>query len=247
MPLTGLHILVTRPLLQSNLLAEIIKQHQGIPLIFPTLEILPNNDKSIIDKLVKNLRFTDIIIFISENSVKHSLPYIKDQLSDKILIAAIGNNTATALAKNNLQVDIIPHEFSSEGLLAHSLLNDIANKNISIIKGEGGRNLLEQELYQRTANIDTFAVYQRQCPQADITPFLQEKLDVIISASNESLTNLLQLTPKHLKERLKTIPLLVISHRMQQFAKKLGFKHILVTQTVSNQAIVERLEVFNII
>ena len=52
--------------------------------------------------------------------------------------------------------------FDSEGLLAHPRLQNLTGQRVLTIKGLGGRELLEQVLEQRGADVTACAVYERR-------------------------------------------------------------------------------------
>ena len=69
--LRGLHIVITRPRDQSENLANLIKLHGGIPIIFPLIEIVPLSDYFEFDNTIQNFPDYDLAIFISTLSLIH--------------------------------------------------------------------------------------------------------------------------------------------------------------------------------
>jgi len=95
-----------------------------------------------------------------------------------------------------------------------------------IIKGQGGRQLIEHELSGAGWNIQTIDVYKRALPfieESLVTVNLQNPVpDIISVTSNESLLNLKTLAKEHWPSLLKAA-LVVNSQRAQTLAESLGF------------------------
>ena len=96
---------------------------------------------------------------------------------------------------------------------------------------------------QRGAQIDYLEVYRRIKPSVDghtlIQALVANQLDVIVVTSAEALENLLDLAGENIAMILNSIPLVVISHRIQIKADKLGFSQIWVSDEPSDVAIVK--------
>jgi uroporphyrinogen-III synthase len=64
-------------------------------------------------------------------------------------------------------------------------------------------------------------------------------LDVIIVTSFEALRNLLAMLGANYKKKLAMLPLVVISERIGKLAAELGFTQIAVTESPTDQAILD--------
>jgi uroporphyrinogen-III synthase len=83
-----------------------------------------------------------------------------DQKRD-LTLAAIGPATARALNLAGYRVAVLPvGTTDSEGLLMHPRLEHLAGRRILMIKGSDGRQLLEQELTRRGAEVVQADVYE---------------------------------------------------------------------------------------
>jgi uroporphyrinogen-III synthase len=116
-----------------------------------------------------------------------------------------------------------------------------------IVRGAGGRDLLADNLRERGARGDYLEVYKRVMPVADnsglIGEYLRHKaLAAILIYSGDALRNLLQMLAKEdIKKNLLNTPLLVISQRVQELAKKIGFKNIIIADQASDAAMINAL------
>lgn len=242
--LSGKTIVITRPAHQAKPLADLITDLGGKPLIFPTLEILGMTHDPSLLAAANAIDQYQFAIFVSANAVHYSLKVIKSLALPTVI--AIGPGTAQALQEYGVRVACLPESHHSEGLLALPLLQNIDDKKIAIFCGEKTRPLLKTVLSQRGALVDEIVCYRRRCPNVDIAPVLSlwqaTGIDLIISTSSESLENLWQLFAKLAADWLRHIPLLVISPRMAEQAKQLGFESVTIAEGASDQAISNALQ-----
>ena len=120
----------------------------------------------------------------------------------------------------------------------------VKDKQVLIVKGEGGRDVLSTTLKQRGALLQQWCCYRRCCPEQDVQWAIQAcqtgQIDLIVSTSCEALYNLKQMFGNPGWQLLKKVQLLVISQRMLHYAETLGFKKKpLVAESASNQAIIQ--------
>lgn len=244
-------IMITRPVHQAGPLSQGISEAGGEAFLFPTLEIIPTKLSSENTDTLQQLKQFDIIIFISPNAVEYGLQQIKQHavLAENILLATIGQGSANTL-QNILgkQPDIVPKEnFNSEGLLATPAMQDVADKLILIIRGDGGREHLKQTLEQRGAHVEYLNVYRRIKPEintSDLEQYLQNnQIAAIVITSSASLNNLLELTPANVIPQLLQVPLLLINQRLVNIAKEAGFNsNLFVSIEASDHAIIKTLK-----
>jgi uroporphyrinogen-III synthase len=243
--LQGLNILITRPAEQSHQLFEEIQKQGCHPFLYPTLDIIdPENPTDLIDKIKRFNQF-HLCIFLSQNAVLKSATLIKKiwpTLPKNLKLAAIGAATTKALQQYHFPVHLCPDtNFSSEGLLALPALKNLHEQKILLIQGAGGRGYLAPQLIERGASVEIAIAYQRICPKPKPLPLPLEKIDIIISTSGESLQNLNSLLATQ-KTVLHTRSLIVISERLANIARELGFnRRILVAKKASDLAIIDCL------
>jgi uroporphyrinogen-III synthase len=232
--LHGLRILNTRPQGQALKLSQNIRDAGGIAIELPTLEIKATNPDWITS--LPNLTKIDQAIFISANSVHYCFTQLNQlhiEWPSSIKVIAIGQGSASALHKFNIQVSAIPDVPDSEHLLALNTLQQAENQNVLLFKGEGGRPLIEEQLIQRGANLSIFKVYQRIMPKVNrqfIKSIWRDDLvDIILLTSEQSLHNLFELFDKEAHDWLRNKTWLIISERLTHIASSLGINTILVS------------------
>src|SRR5689334_8157609 len=68
-PLSSKRVLVTRPRPQAGDLCEQLEAVGAVPILFPTIEIVPLEDYTILDKALRSLVQYQWVIFTSVNGV----------------------------------------------------------------------------------------------------------------------------------------------------------------------------------
>lgn len=230
------HILNTRPMPQQQLNDEIISLG-GTVTSMPLLTIKPIFTNHWQDKL-NSINNYDIAIFISKNAVdcffellNLTKEYKQKTWPDSILTIAIGKATYARLAAKNIKT-ITQAEDTSESLLALSELQNVAQKKILLIKGIGGREVLQHTLIKRGAIVECLEVYERiktQYPTSIVKEIWQDdSIDIILFTSNEAIEHMFSLfTDFH--AWIKAKHCVVISQRLAKIAREKGIKKIFVT------------------
>jgi uroporphyrinogen-III synthase len=242
--LDGLVIMVTRPAHQAGPLCEKIESLGGRVICFPVLEIAAVEETDALRDLIGRLHEFDIAIFISVNAVARGVPMVlaRGDWPPGTRVAAVGERTARELMHVGLRVDIRPDAgFDSEHLLATADLADVAGRRIVIFRGQGGRELLAETLRGRGARVEYAEVYRRVRPSATLSEALRTQPfpDAIVVTSGEGLHNLCAMTEYGGRQRLLSTPLVVVSERIADTARALGFDRApIVARRASDDAIV---------
>ncbi len=236
--LSGWNVLVTRPEQQAKNLCDLLSQSGGRAVVFPTIVIVPIND----DRVTINLSDFDVIIFVSRNSVAYLADEVKKKALPSTLLASVGNGSAESMRSHDLRVDIQPDQsIGSEGLLLVPELANMSGKKVLIVRGKGGRELLANTLIQRGAEVEYIEVYERILPSPSNQQCEQAlTANCIVCTSVVGVKNLSILLREGLKILLDK-PMLVMSERIKNYATSLGFQHVVVTDTSSDNAVIEQL------
>ena len=220
MPLNDKWVVITRPTHQAKNIKLKLEGAGAHPILFPLLEIIePDNLAKTIEQL-ENLQDYDLLIFVSANAVEQSFKWVMPATLGKAKIATTGKKTAEILEKNGVKVDYCPKEiFNSEALLAELNFKAFCvDKKIAIIRGEGGRDYLQNQLQLSGASVDYINTYQRICPQKDLVALEQYanqgKLDAILLTSGTSVERFFYLAKG--SNWINTITLVIGSPRMEK-------------------------------
>ena len=248
--LQGLNVLVTRPGEPGDHLCKMIEQNGGQADHFPTIAFAPPPDKTAFEQGIAALGEQDWIIFVSPYAVRVSIPSIRKAwpvFPPHTQFAAVGAITAAALREAGYEAIYPHHDWSSEALIAMPEFQHLQDKKVAIIRGEGGRDVLEQELAERGARILSVVAYKRTLPLPSTTEnkgldrLDNDEIDAIVCASFESIQNLKIILGETGWPRIKNIPLVVVSERIKTLAQALGFQTIWVANNASHQAIIDIL------
>lgn len=240
-PLQGRRVWITRPEHQSQSLSALVRAAGGEVLIVPAIEIskkpIPDTERQLLADLAEG----DIAIFVSRNAAGFIGQVLKDPRSrfSGVTVLAVGSGTRDALLQEGIDAVISPASGSgSEALLELGVLQEasVRGRNIVILRGAGGRELLRETLLQRGAKVGIVELYYRRKPQLSAATvknlWHQSPPDVIVITSGDGLKNLVDITPGRYREILFNAPLVVISDRVRELALASGF--ILTPQVASN-------------
>lgn len=185
-------LLNTRPAHQSASLNELVMQAGGQAMNCPTLKIEPKLNALEPLKILCEQTF-DKVIFISANAVEQ---FVKQNAQEKLTTFthatkwyAIGKATAKKARQFDMQLQTLSKtQFDSEAFLASSVMQaaSINGSSILIVKGEGGRDLLEKSLSKRGAKVACLELYSRQPVEfcrATWTKFIKQPEPVLLVSS----------------------------------------------------------------
>jgi uroporphyrinogen-III synthase len=232
--LGGIGVLVTRPEQQAMPLCRLLENEGAITFRLPAVDIKPLQRGKALAARLGALESFDLIIFNSANAVRFGAALL-DQKRD-LRLAAVGPATAHALNQAGYRVAVQPAGgFDSESLLAHPTLEHVAGQRILLVRGRRGRELLEQELQRRGAQVIAAEVYERvpSAPGASALKALEEQfaaraVHVITATSVEIAQNLLDLATPVLREEFARVHWLVPSARVAEALGR-GFRAPLLT------------------
>ncbi len=140
-------------------LCRLLEAEGASTLRLPAVEIKPLGDRRALAAELATLERFDLIIFTSANAVRFGAGFLGQRRD--LPLAAIGPATARALNQAGYRVAVQPMGTTdSEGLLLHPRLEHLVGHRILIIKGANGRQLLEQELTRRGAQVVLADVYE---------------------------------------------------------------------------------------
>lgn len=229
LPLKNISIVVTRPAHQNRAICQQLNELGANTIAFPCIEILPNPsiDPTLMQQQVAQCQG---LIFISTNAVNQAfalIPSLKKSINSDCLIYAVGSATANALNQCGIeQIQTPNNALDSEELLKIPALQEVKQKMMLIIKGVGGRELIYDTLRARGAQVHNIEIYLRRLPKlVDITP-LNNKIDLILFTSSETVNNFLALTSDSLQESLLTCQTVVGHPRIAEKVTALGFKKL---------------------
>lgn len=247
--LRGKRVLVTRPREQAQGLVAALAAQGAVPVEFPVIEIegLPATEVER-EKIIELDRF-DLVVLVSANAARFALDWVDrywPQLPPHLAWLAVGAATERLLAAAGIAASIPDGHANSEALLQLPLLAAVANRKILIIRGIGGRSLLQDELARRGAQVESVALYRRCLPQlgaADIEELLNgQPPDALMATSVDAVTNL-DLLLSRVGNWHYAVPLVVASARIADAARQRGFSRIFTASGAADECILQALNV----
>ena len=226
--LAGIGILVTRPEQQAGALCRLLEFHGAVTYRLPALSIVEHPQRRELLARLKTAPDFDLIIFVSTNAVRFGADLLAQRRD--LAIAAVGPATARALNQAGYRISIASSEgFDSEHLLAHARLASLHGRRVLLVKGSGGRDLLEQQLAQRGAQIEIACVYERRL----VTPapgklfelerhFEAGQIQLITATSLEIARNLFVMAQGALRRHFDCALWVAPSARVAQGIRELG-------------------------
>ncbi len=206
----GKKIAITRPIERSEEAVQIIKEKGGEVLVAPTLELRITNTQPLKD-LCKKAGELDWLIFTSPTAILSLFKHcndLKDRLNPDCKIAVIGPRTGKNLDEYSLKPDIIPDDYTAEGLL--ELFNDInvKNKLIGLPRTLAARDVLPKGLKDRGAHVLMVEAYKSDLPndrtmvEKLVEEIINREVDAVTFTSTLTASNLFKMVNGEDKEKL---------------------------------------------
>src|SRR5689334_10255463 len=108
-PLTGKRVVVTRAEGQRVQLVALLRDVGAVPIVFPTISIVPLDDISELDAALRQLATYDWVIFASVNGVKNVLARLEalgipPTAFEACKVAAVGPATEALLLQRGIAI-----------------------------------------------------------------------------------------------------------------------------------------------
>jgi uroporphyrinogen-III synthase/uncharacterized protein HemX len=246
---SSFQVLVTRPSPQGEALCAELKKHGFGPVFMPVMQIEPLVNEALTQRVYCLTEYA-AIIFLSRHAVAIGAPILKEiwpKTASVTKIIAVGEGTADALKQAGFSSVIYPPRWSTEGLLALPELQMVKDKKIALMTGKSGRETLAQELAKRGAQVDTLMLYQRVLPAINTKPYDQllakQKIQAVICTSVQGVLFLKKLFSASVSwEKLRKIPLVLVSERIKIQAQEQGFEACYIARDASHDSILQALQ-----
>lgn len=231
-PLFGKQILVTRARKQASVLSQLLRQLGAEPMEVPAIEITIPEDNPPLEKALNALERYHWIIFTSANGVEaffHHLNKLgKDSRQLKgISICAIGPATEEALGKRGLRADLVPQDYTTEGILLSLMKESLSGKSFLLPRAEIANPELAQGLLRRGAKVEEIALYQTISPSQMLSQARQKlergEIDIATFTSSSTVRNLVAMLSGKL-DLLNKVEIACIGPVTAATAQELGLK-----------------------
>jgi uroporphyrinogen-III synthase/uroporphyrinogen III methyltransferase/synthase len=168
-PLAGLRILVTRAAHQAGKLSAGLRALGAEPVEVTLLEFQPPRSFEPLDRALRSLAGYDWLLFTSANTVRAVAGRARELgiplTSIPGRIAAVGAATAEALAKEGLNVSLVPERYVAEGLVESlSAMGRLTEQRILLARAEIARDVIPDSLRAAGAHVDVVDAYRNTLP-----------------------------------------------------------------------------------
>ena len=235
-------VVLTRPQADSERLSQTLQSEGFQTRVMPimTIEAIPDAERA----LSPTLSDDALCIFVSANAVRFGLPQLGPDLArcPDLTVIAVGNKTRDTLVAEGIQAQV-PFRADSEGLLAMPALSAPDARDVVIVKGEGGRELLASELIRRGARVTEWVCYRRCWPDVDVSELSKVGDGLIFQASSgEALLRLAELVAGEGQLDLFQSPIIVPSDRVARLAIDMGWEQVIRSEDASDDAFIRALK-----
>ena len=180
-------------------------------------------------------RTPDIVFFMSVHAVRCGLGHVRSSLGAARCFA-VGRATADALRAEGIESRVPEAGESTEGLLALPELREVSGSRIVIVRGEGGREKLAEELEARAAQVECLDVYRRVRNHPRMMDL--QDADTVVIGSGDGVRALADLVAMEGRGELN---LIVPSKRVADVALELGFATLSISDGASDEAVISCL------
>lgn len=187
------------------------------------------------------------IIFVSANAVRVGMERIKQRWSElpaQLISYCVGAASAQLLQNYGVNAVYPAEAMTSEGLLALPGLASSAGERVLIVKGEGGREYLQQQLQAQGALVTALPVYRRRPQQysdAQLQQLLTQPPGAMLVNSGESLHNMVSLLERCGATGEFDAVLVVPGQRVAALAREMGFTDVEVARNATDVAMLDAL------
>ena len=233
-------VVVTRSVEDVDRLAERLTSDGHLAVKLPLLAIEPLQSSLDIGNLPGS---TTAIIYTSVNAVRHGFEAISGVTPNEGLVTiAVGAKTRDALGEKGVRAES-PAREDSEGILAFLESFDQSPTHVVLVKGQGGRDLIETRLARLGIHLTIIECYRRIWPEVPEANFLSavsiESPSIIHIASGETLTRLTDLCWVHGVDALDAHTLVLPSQRVANQARELGWQSRIVADGAGDEALLK--------
>ena len=210
-------VAITRPKDRAKKACEIVKELGGVPVLAPTLDLEPVNTESL-KNLIERKDDLDWIIFTSPTTIVSLNKFYPDFIKTlSCKLAVIGNKTGKLAEKNGMTVDLMPEDFTAEGLIEEFKKRGITDKVIGIPRTASARPVLPEELEKLGNEIILAEAYKSLFPMDEdavkdlISKIENREIDAITFTSPLTVENFFEIVEdkqkiaKLLSENLLTV------------------------------------------
>jgi len=226
-PLFSKRIVVTRTRDQASELVNLLENYGAECLEYPTIALEPVESYEVLDRALEEIEIYHWILFSSINAVDYFFNRLFDLGKDVRdlkgpRVAAVGKVTADSLSRRGIRADLLPDEFTGDGLAETLVREGVAGQKILIPRALKAREVLPARLADAGAEVVVAPVYRNVMPtssegellKTDLRRALEEKnVDMVTFTSSSTVKNfaaLLDTSPEELQKLMEGVAVATI-------------------------------------
>ncbi len=196
--LEGKKIVITRPAERAQDSVEMVESYGAIPIVTPTIELKDSKPEEMI-KLCDMLNELDWLIFTSPRAIESFFKYCSLENAQNLKVASIGPKTGEVLHKYGVKIDLMPEDYTAEGLLEAFESIEVKDKKIGLPRTMVARYTLPHGLQRRGAEVILADAYKSEMPDDKskiyelIDDILKRDIDIIMFTSPLTVKNLFKI------------------------------------------------------
>lgn len=250
-PLFGRRLLVLRPEHQAQATANAIRERGAEPIVCPAIRIEPPPDPEELERAASELASYQWVVFTSANGVE-SLFAALDAVGQDVRafgnarVAAIGPQTASALAGRGARADCVAREFVGEAL-GEALRAAGPLGRVLLVRALKARGALPDLLRRSGATVDVVSAYQtRPATGPDAAALLRVfelgGADAVLFTAASTVTSLHDVLGVRAAELLAEVVLASIGPITTQAAEQRGLMVHVTAQRYTVDGLLDALE-----
>jgi len=200
-PLFNKRILVTRTREQASELVRLLEDRGADCVEGATIAMEPPDSWDELDAALARIGDYQWLVFASINAIHFFFNRLREKGMDARdlkgpKVAAVGVATAEALRDHGIRADLIPEEFTGDGLAASLVAQGVQGARVLIPRAKKAREIVPETLREHGAQVDVVTVYQNVQPK-DYDLVRQEladhAIDMVTFTSSSTVTNFLDM------------------------------------------------------
>jgi uroporphyrinogen-III synthase len=171
MSLRGKRILVTRGEGQAEEFSSVIRKRGGVPIVFPTVRLVPPDDPSALDEALARLGTFDWVLFTSANAARFFLERAVKRgirgIPEGVRVATVGPGTTGEMRRHGFPVHLEAKQHTAEGMVTALAGEGFEGKRFLLPRAQEGREVLPLVIARRGGTVDVVTAYRNGLPPRD--------------------------------------------------------------------------------
>ena len=249
-PLFGRRIVVTRARAQAAGFIDALGAAGADVIPCPTIEIVPPASWAPLDAAIERIASFDWVVLTSVNGVALFFDRLRALRRDVralhgARIAAVGSETAAALAARGVLADVVPDEFRAEGVAAAMRAAGVTGTRVLLARAAAAREILPQLLRAAGAEVEEVASYATALPPTDpreLRDLLAARaVDLVTFTSSSTVRHFAELLGDDAAALLRGVPVGCIGPITADTARQAGLSVVLQPSTYTVPAFTQAI------